>query len=382
MKVLSLFVGLYLLSILYFVPVSLAQDEVMLMPVPQEDTQSPQITVVSPEKDTVVATKFNLEMKVTNFELTAKPIESPTVGVVAIYVDGKFFTNSASNSAQLTIPKAGTHHIEVELTHVDRSPIVPRVADSFYIHVQKKTPYLQVKDLRAEGFLYVDKPTLAIDYIPASFEDKSKYYQVFIDGEVDGTSKDLEDTSKYTINNALTAGKHSLRLALYSDNDRPYTPTVEYQVPFNYSADRPTIEEIVMEQQIDSSQPLHFEVMATNFMIGKDGYVDVFAEGVHHYLSQASGDLPHLSVGNQKVAFTLYDRNGYLLNPNTSIQKIVSVTGAKNNTKSINSFLPSGTFFAPSDGSGPRWGFIMLGAIEAIAIIVFGILLLKHEKDK
>ncbi len=366
---------------LFFGMASVSAQDGLLVPVPDDTAKTPSISVVSPQKDSIVSSKFTLEMEVSNYLLTAKPVEEYQAGVIAVYVDGKFFTNTASTSATLTIPRVGTHYVEVELTHVDRSPFVPRIADSFTIHVQKKSPLLQVLDFRPDSTVYTATPTFPILYEYASFEENSGYYQVFVDGEVDGTSKDLADPTRYTLNTPLTEGKHSLRVALYNANDRPVVPTVDFQVPFIYSQNKPVIENVTLPRNTEMNKEVPFEVVLSGFTPGKDGYIDVFAEGVHYYVTEPQSRLPRLSGGNQKVTFTLLDKNGFVLKPSVSVEKIVSVQAQKTES-GPSALIPGGIFTTAEDGQQPRWGFLILGAIEAVAIVVFGVLLLRHERKK
>ncbi|MDQ3098664.1 MAG: hypothetical protein M3Q44_02875 [bacterium] len=381
MKVLLAFLGIvFFVHIFARTPV-FAQNT-FLAPVPEESAPGPAISILSPLKDSVVTSRINLVFAVTAFELTARPIESSSAGVISIYVDGKFFTNTASSSASISIPKTGTHLIEAELTRVDRTPFIPRASDSMYIHVQKKTPFLMIPSFRPDTKIYSATPTFKVTHLPASFEDKSGYYQVFIDGEVDGNSKDLPDPSSYIVNTPLIEGKHSLRLALYTENARPYLPTVEYQIPFTYSAIKPIIDEVKISRTIAVEQEVPFELILSHFEPGKDGYIDVLAEGVHYYLSSSKAVFPRLSAGNQKISYTLLDKNGYALIPPVSTEMVVSVIANSVNSNSVNSLLAPGIFSMNENGSQPRWGFLILGVIEALAIIVFGILLLKHERHK
>jgi hypothetical protein len=366
------------MKVYYFV-LSLLLASVILFPGAVNAERS-SITIVSPEKDSIIQTKTTFQFSVDNFKLTTRPEESSASGVINIYVDGAFFTNTATNSASLYIPRQGTHYIEAELVKVSRESLVPKIVDTMYIHVGKKSPYLRINNITKDQVVYESKPVLMVDR--ENLENSTNYYQVFVDGKVDGNSKELTDPDKYTLNTSLEPGKHTVKLALYSEDDRPVTPVVETSTVFSYSTDSPRLLSVELPKESASGADIPFKAQLENFVPGQDGYLAVIESGGSPMLLEtSSGVLKSLKKGKHTVAFTLYDMNGRILFTDPPIEKVIEVKDLNEANKTAGSDVPSGVFTTGQDGDHPRWLFIGLAVLEGLAIITFAMLLFKRDRS-
>jgi len=334
------------------------------------ETLSPSLRIITPDDEIVVGNTVKLEFDVKNFELTGLPIKKENAGVIGIYVDGKFFTNSASTSAQLYIPRVGTHFIEAELNYVNRDSVVPRVSDSKYLHIQKKSPYLRVKNLHQSETVYIDKPTIAIDQIQNVYEDLESYYQVFLDGQVDGDSKDSVDSNVYTIQKPLSVGSHSLRLVLYNPNGSAHLPTVDYQFNFNYSDKIPVISSVSIEnatdETIDGSK--NFSANLENFKIPSEGYLLLKYVQNESVFATMSGTIK-APKGVDNISFSLLNRSGRELVPSVSKEVVVPVVTPLGNNHRVNTVLTNG-IFEFNEGVSVRFELLIAAFFEAVIIVL------------
>jgi hypothetical protein len=371
-----------LFAFLFFLPTPLFAQTKLLQPYYDDSEKSPRIELQTPQKDSVVTSKFPIAFAVENFTLTAQPEGDERAGVVSLFVDGKFFENFASSSAQISIPKKGTHLIEVELTHVDRTPFVPRIADSMYVYVQSKTPYITVKNMRNEMTVYTDQPQFEIDFEPAVFEDTTSFIKVFVDGEVDGSTKDTGINTSYRFSNPLEVGTHSVRFVLFRENGKAYTPSVESSFSLKYSDKRPDISDVAIPERITVGASVPFKAKLENFTLGKDGYLFLRAGNKNYIFSTPEAQFVPTFQGAQKVSFQLLDKNGHFLNPPVSTEKVVQVSNASslNDKSGASKFIPPGIFTTAQDGGVPHVNLLVLAGIEAVAIIAFGIFLVKKQK--
>lgn len=342
-------------------------------------TTKPSISIVSPEKNAVVPARSTLHFSIENFNLTAKPLESSSSGVISLYVDGAFFETFASSSAQIYIPRSGTHYVEAELVNVNRTSFTPRILDTAYLNVQKKTPYIRVLNLKQDGVVFDSHPTLQMELM--NIEKGKQYYKVFVDGVLDGSSKDSEDPTNYTLSNELIPDSHALKIALYNENDSPVYPVVEVSLNFNYSLKKPRIKSIDLPKQVSLTEKIPFTVEFENFNPGKDGKLGVVnGNGAVSFYSEATGELNNLKPGANKISFALYDNSGVQIVADPPQEKIITVESAATINNQNKAFF-TGLFTTAEDQRQPRWVFIGLAGIEAIAIIVFAVLLFKRGKE-
>jgi predicted DNA-binding protein (MmcQ/YjbR family) len=321
-----------------------------------------------------------LQFAVENFTLTPQPTGDERSGVIAVYVDGKFFENFATTSAQITLPRRGTHFIEAELTHIDRSPFVPRTTDSLYLSVTQKTPYILIKNQRSEMTVYTDQPKFDIAFDPATFENTANYIKVFVDGEVDGSTEESGINTSYTFVNPVTPGKHSVRFVLYKKNGAPYSPVVDSTFTLNYNNNRPDITTVTMPETVNLGSDVPFQAAIRNFAPGKDGYLMVSLPNHTHYLTSPDSTITPDFQGTQKILFRLVDKNGFMLYPDVYTEKVVRASGAGGQGQNSSNFIPTGLFTTAQDGALPRINLLILATIEAIAIIVFGVFLVRRHK--
>jgi hypothetical protein len=339
--------------------------------------EKPSIRIVSPEKDSTVPARIHLQFSIENFTPTTRAEEDGKSGVVNIYVNGAFFENFASSSAQITLPRQGTHFVEAELVKTSRESFVPRIVDTMYINVLKETPYLRVANISRDQTIYQANPTIEVDVV--HFDPREGYYQVFVDGVVDGDSRQLENPGRYTLVNQLTEGKHILKLALYSLNGRPISPVVEYSVPFIYTAKKPEIRGIELPKEIVFGEGAPFKVELNNFTLGVDGLLSVVdGQGKVTLFETREGEIKGLPAGVNKLSFTLYDLRGRPLFAEAPFEKVVLVKDGLEAPGEGSA--QNGIFTLPQDGAQPQWMFIALAFVEACAILTFAILLFKKHK--
>jgi hypothetical protein len=332
-------------------------------------TLNPSIKIVVPEPDSVVANTFKVNFAIENFKLTTQPTAEEGAGLIAVYVDGKFFTNTASTSAQLYIPRAGTHYIEAELTHVNRDSVVPRVSDTRYVYVQKKSPYLRVKNIVQGSTIATDSPVLDIDFVQNAYEDQDTYYQVFVDGVVDGDSKLLDSPEKYSLKTPLSEGKHSLRLVLYDAKGYVYKPTVDTQISFSYSSDSASILAASFPDDPIDFGLLPFDLSIENFTVGKDGYVLAEYGDTSQIFATSSGTLRDVPPGSGSVRFSLLGRDGRAFVPDISKSVDLPELSSVPNQNSRGVFEGIGVFDF-NQGVSWRPGLLVVAFFEAIGIIL------------
>ncbi len=365
MRNIFLVVGLLFLSFFVFTPVVSAQ----------------QLSIVAPAEESVTSFRVDLKFAVSDFTLTARPEEASNSGVIAVYLDGKFYTHVATDSAVVQLPRLGTHKIEAELVGINREPIVPRVSSHVYVHYQKKTPYLQLTNVRTGATIYSDTPTFALDFRKEQFEDQSTYYQVFIDGVVDGDSQELTTPAMYTVKQALTPGRHTVRVALYTENGRPYSPVIETLSSFTYVEDVPTIASVSLPDTIVPGETVAFSTALQDFRVPEDGYLVAKTRDRVWKISSESGELVGMNKGNTSIEFALVDRNGFGLVPAVRAEKTVVYEELAANVPEAGSL--SGFFMTGAEGNAPRWGLLAIGVIQAVVILIFGVVLTtRHHKKK
>jgi hypothetical protein len=339
--------------------------------------EKPSIRIVSPEKNSTVSSRITLQFSVENFTLTTRAEEDGKSGVINVYVNGAFFENFATSSAQITLPRQGTHFIEAELVKTSRESFVPRIVDTMYVSVVKQTPHLRISNIAKDQTIYESRPTLEIP--TANFDFREGYYQVFVDGVVDGDSKLLENVESYPLLNNLTEGKHTLKLALYSSNGKPVLPVVEYTLPFIYTNNKPEILRVDLPKEVAIGEAVPFKVELNNFTLGKDGLLSIVdGQGKVMLFETSEGEIKGLSSGANKLSFTLYDVKGRPLFAEAPSEKVVLVKDGLETPGSGSA--QNGIFTLPQDGAQPQWMFISLAFVEACAILTFAILLFKKHK--
>ncbi|MDQ3239726.1 MAG: hypothetical protein M3P33_04335 [bacterium] len=336
-----------------------------------------QLRIVSPEKDSIISSKMNLEFQTSDFNLTAKPETSSNSGVIQIYVDDSFYTNTATNSAILTIPKQGTHFIETELVSVARNSFVPRILDSMYVNVGKRTPHVRFTNLMKDQTLFSSMPTLNFDVV--NLENLEYYYLIYVDNELDGNTKEKRGATSYTLARPLSEGKHDIKIVIYDNLDKPILPATQASTSIVYSSKVPKLLSVELPKTAIIGVEIDFKAVIEDFKLGQDGYLAAVVGGLEtKYFDNESGKLSGLELGLNKVSFTLYDKKGRLLFSEAPVEKVIEIKNIKDVDSS--KFGSSGVFTTPQDGGQPNWIFIGLAIVEAIAIITFATLLFKKEK--
>lgn len=339
---------------------------------------TPQLSVLSPVSDSVTNSRVELQFAVSNFTLTTRPNEDKNAGVIALYLDDKFYNNVASTSAIVQLPRIGTHKIEAELVHTNRQPVLPRVSQSVYLHNQRKTPHISFSNLKNGATIYAARPLIEVDLRRESYEDQNTYYQVFVDGVVDGDSLESEDPKKYVLQNELKPGKHTLRVALYNENGKPYSPVVDSSIALTYAESVPSISALKMSDVVKDGEAVAFEASFDNFTVPENGYLVVSEGDSSLSFSASSGVLDNLSQGEHAFTFELVDLNGLPLVPPVIAEKVVQVGGQTDNTAPVKQ---ARGIFETGESGIPRWGWVGFAGVQALVILVFGLVLIsKHKK--
>jgi len=369
MKSLFMFVFSILL-LLSFVPRVFAQESIL-------NSSNPSISIATPLDETVVAGRTLLQFSVENFELTPRPSNVRNQGVIAIYVDGKFYTNIASSSASVQFNKVGTHRVDAELVHTNRQLVLPRASDTIYLHNQKKLPFLSISNVRNGNTVYIPQPVLQITSRIEQYEDQNTYYQVFVNGVLDGDSTQSDNKESYLLKSFLREGRNSVRIALYGENGKPYSPVIDHLVELFYQTEMPALKSVEIEPR-PSENSVNFELELIDFKVPENGFVLVKTGDREISYATASGTINDFGRGSNEITFTLVDINGFKLLPNISAKQSVSVgLQSEELTKTV---IEQSVFTVGEAGSTTRNGLVGLALIQAIVILVFGsVLALRHS---